>query len=503
MRLKLTMIFIALLFVFGNAGTARATDPDCNSAGQIHGIYYMSCFARNSGETDDTLRIRRAVNAIPSGKLIFNEGDYTVSDTIDLHGNLFIEGTSANTLVNSIPTSSHIRLTVANKAIFKIGEGIFDVVIRDLGLSASSTTGTIGIQGEGAYPAASAHFEFKNLRFTGFNWGIKVRATDSGRNFQFDNVKLDHSLFEGCLVGVYVDSYNSGWQISSIEFVAGTGAYGVWFENVTYSTINSMIGNGAFSGTTPLAESLIYVKEHANLSIQNCVSEGFKNDIKVEGNSPNNPIQLISNFFQDKVEIENASVLSTGNQFGVQVGSAQAPQPVAKGYTRVTSVGDKFCSEGASNCSTGGWVLQNDAVLLFGSYQTKNSTAVPTFMNSYLNIENDLPFESLDKPLLSIIAPTYARALLKLGQSNYNYTLSRSGTNGWLTFEGNQGAPYRGYSFDGPVKLPTYTVTTLPTVLAAGELSYCSNCQAGTSPCAAGTGGGALALSNGSSWVCK
>ena len=44
----------------------------------------MSCFPRQGSETTDDERIQRALDQIPSGKLIFNEGLYTVDNTINI-----------------------------------------------------------------------------------------------------------------------------------------------------------------------------------------------------------------------------------------------------------------------------------------------------------------------------------------------------------------------------------------------------------------------------------
>jgi hypothetical protein len=506
------MIFVALLFVFGNVGTARATDPDCSS-GQIHGIYYMSCFARNTGESDDTGRIGRALGS-GNRKLIFNEGDYYVSSVINLPGNLVLEGTSTG-------TSSRVNLTSSSTALFKIGPGVNGVTIRDINLTASSQSSTIAILGEGGSTnncttndignCSSLHHEFKNIAFTGFGVGIKANALNTGINaglWQFDNVKLDHSSFENCLTGVYINSNNSGWQISGLEFFSPANAYGIYIERGAYITIDSLIGNGTFSGTTPQSEALIFMLRHGTTTIRNIISEGFEYDLKVEGVSLTAPIFLMNSILQDKVDIEGATVVSTANQFGIQYeGTDPTPMPVASEGAQITSIGDKFCTEGFSFCNSADakWDIDTDtdAVLLFSTGQKQNTTAVPSYLTSFMNIESDLENEATTKPLLSIIAPTWDRDLLRLGQANNYYTLSRNVNNGWMRFRGNQAAPYKGYDFDGPVKLPSYTASTLPTVLETGSLTYCSNCQAGTSPCATGTGGGALALSVGSSWVCK
>ncbi len=504
MKLRFTYILVALFLLFGIAGKAYATDPDCDSNGKIHGIYYMSCFARLSGETTDDERIQRAVNAIPSGKLIFNEGLYTVDNTVTLHAYLTLEGTSTNTLAEtSVPTSSNIKM-IGNTAIFELGDTDYDVAIRDLGLSATSRTGTIGILGRGSYPGAGLHFKFSNIRFTNFQFGIKVEAQDTNHEFQFDNVQVDHCVFEYNDTGIYIDSYNSGWQISSLEFVMGAGQVGVDIVRNSYTEINSMIGNGTFSA--PFAHALLRVKEHGNLSINNCVSEGVEFDLKVEGLSLNYPIYLYNNTFQGKVDISTATVYATANQYGLQypnTGNIQSPMPVARNDAQVYSFGEKFCFEGSSGCTTSGWQFKTGGNMIASSDKYKNYWARPSFFDNVLRVNTDDGYNSLDNPLVSIIAPTYGgKALLRLGQTDYHYTLSRNGTNGWLDFKGNQSAPYTGFSFNGPVKLPSYTQSGLPAILENGTMVFCSNCQANNAACS-GSGNGALAVAVNSAWVCK
>jgi hypothetical protein len=525
MRFLIATIFTAFLLVYGLVNTAQAqsVDPACGYTSNFvatRGVYYMSCFLRGNGQTDDTLRIQFAVDFIVSGKLIFDERNYTVTGPINLHSYLILEG--AGTGTTYIPSPSQITLTSSGskttpKGIFKIGESVYDVTIKDLGLQAAPLTNyTYGILGQGAYPAASLNFEFSNLRFTGLTTGIKVQATDSLKSFQFDNVKLEHCTFENCATGIHINSFNSGWQINSIEFYAGAGAVGLYMERGTYTTIDSMIGNGVFTNPAPpavpepLSDSLIILKERASaITIRNCVTEGFINDIKVDGNNLTAPIHLTGNFFQGLVEVKNATLLSTGNQFGITVGNYVAPQPIINGRTQLYSIGDKFCSEGAPNCVTGGYVAQEDAVILFGSSQLKNTTIVPTFMNHYLNIESALANEPLNRPMLSIFTPTsLGRPLLKLGQADLsdaliprNYILSINPNNNWLNFTAQAGQN-TGYKFDGPVKLPSFEAALLPPVIEEGSMVFCRLCLPGSNPCTSG-GAGALAVSIGSAWVCK
>lgn len=506
MTAMMMSIVIMCGFAAGNRALAQGAINCTPPTTGVSRVYYTSCFPRQGGETTDHQRVQRAVNTIPTGKLIFNEGYYVFSDTVVLRPFLILEGTSTSTLAEAgYPSGSHIKMTASNKAIFKIGENIYDVVIRDMGLSASSANGTIGILGEGALPNASLNFEFNNIRFSGFQYGIKVEALDSGHGFQFDNVKVEHCSFEGNSTGIYIDSYNSGWQIHSIEFYMGANQVGIDIVRNSYSDIDSLIGNGTAPGTTPAAV-LTRIKEHGNLRISNSVSEGVEFDLKIEGLWTIYPIHLDNNTFQDKVEVSGATVVATSNQYGLQypaVGLGPSPQPVAKNSSRIYSYGEKFCFDGLSGCATGGWVFQTGAYMVASNNDYGNYWSQPSTFENVIRVNTNDPYNGLDNPLVSIIAPTYGgKALLRLGQTTAYYTLSRNPNNGWLDFKGNQGTPYVGYNFNGPVKLPSYAQSGLPTVLENGSLVFCSDCAANTSPCAGG-GGGTLAISISSQWVCK
>jgi len=481
----------------------------------------MSCFDRSSGETDDTGRIQRAVDAIPSGKLIFNEGSYLVSNTINLDyldSFLVIEGTSTNNLVGSVTTSSHIRMTATNKAIFKIGENVFDVTIRDLGLSADSNTGTVGILAQGTYVSptvatSSLHFEFSNIRFTGFAYGIKAEALDANKQWQFDSVKVSHCEFEGDTTGILVDSTNSGWQISGLEMYIPNAGIGIQINNNSYSTIDSVIGNGPSMG---IGDSLIYIKSHGVMRISNCVAEIVSYDIRVDGPSLAFPIYLESNTFQNQVDVSKATVVSIGNQFGIEnpaQGVSQSPMPKARNGAYITSLSDKFCMNfaepspqppGRVPCVDGDWKFETDAQMLYSTGEFKNTTSRRTFMSNYLAIQTDLYFDPFDQPLLSIFTnlPPNNKPLLRLGQAGYQYTLKMDDATKWLKFEGNQTAPNVGFSFNGPVKLPSYGQSGLPTSTANGSMVFCTDCLPNTTPCQGG-GGGALALSVSGGWSCK
>lgn len=177
--------------------------------------------------------------------------------------------------------------------------------------------------------------------------------------------------------------------------------------------------------------------------------------------------------------------------------------PVARNNSQIYSYGEKFCFEGSSACATSGWQFQTGANMVSSTNNYKNYWSRPSLFENVIQVNTNDPFNPVTNPLVSIIAPTYSdKALLRLGQTNYHYTLTRDSTTGWLDFKGNQSAPYAGYRFNGPVKLPNISQANLPAILENGEMVFCSNCQANNSTCSSG-GSGALAVAVNGAWVCK
>lgn len=141
-------------------------------------------------------------------------------------------------------------------------------------------------------------------------------------------------------------------------------------------TLDLIIGNGPVSGT--MAQALVYVNNHGNLSIRNTVAENFTYDVHLDGDSVygtgrNYPVYLMNNTFMSGVTLKDSTVVSMGNQFGFDQADVSA---IAKGTTQLYSIGDKFCFEGATCESNKGYTLQDDAILLFGTnkYKTEIDT---------------------------------------------------------------------------------------------------------------------------------
>lgn len=574
-----------LVLIFASIGFVICLNTSILGQVCTGNIIYTSCPAYvwssadgylPGGIKNDTPRLQRIIDANPS-KIVFDEAEYNVgtpsgtslSPSLSLKSYRILEGTGRSSYLGTpIHLTSKIVQRTNNQPIFKIGTLVFEVSIRDLALvGGANTTGTIGILAQGNCVAncSSNSFQFSNLKFSGLDQGIFVNATDpaqpnapvpdyDGHQWQFDNVRLDHSSFENCRIGIHVNSHNSGWNISSISFFMPQGAeqgnagittdpatnedttgksYGVFFERSAYSSINLLIGNGPTSAGPDFATALVYVKQHGNLSIQSTVAEGFHDDVIVHGITRNSPINLMNNTFLNGVRINNATVFSSSNQYASFNDPAGAPA-VASGFSQIYSMGDKFCAESNNNtCDEGRSfsTVGNDARVIFSSTQVKNSTQVPSFMKDYVDISRNTypctpgpgiscnPFR--DIPNLSVLADNFSNApLFRLGIRGWNYDFTRSEADGKMNVLGNQNN-YSGYAFktsedtnydgvtdkinqvtinnNGSVTLGSVNFSALSTA-DNGTLIYCSNCQK-TTPCSGG-GNGAIAKRINGSWDC-
>lgn len=504
---------------------------------------------------DDTGRIQRAIDSIYSGEVVFDEPGnrgssppstqiyyYNVTNTLSLHSYITLRGSSKNITVGGTPyPSSLIKFapTSSGKSLFEIGVSANQISFRDLGLIANSSDGTSGFRAVGASGRSIQFIEFRNVTFSGFHYAIEGRDAASGgpTNWQFDNVKMDHSsilvpttteanpTIEQRHAGIFVDSANSGWRIYSSNIDIGKHSVGIYFKRVAYTQIDSLVSTGNLEPPLPdpgtfdeedWAWAAIYVKFHGSLEISNSVSEGVFYDLLVSPDySQTYPINLVSNTFQGNVEVNGSIVNSIGNQFGLvqtygnPVQYYSSPMPVIGNSGFVTSIGDSFCTidiPGGENECLRTWVKNGNGARTLTLGQRFNTVEVPSLIRNYSEVNFPIDYSDSSRPMFSIQTPvTYpVRPLLRLGfkdsSSNYYYDLKRDNQNGYLRLEGNQSEPYRGYSFNGPVALPRYDRSHLPTPQYDGSLIFCEDCD-GSSCSTAGSG--ALAVSDGGTWHCK
>jgi len=488
-RLVLAMLFLVCLWVTG----LGQTNNGC-VGGQRNGITYTDCWVDGG---DDTTRLQSAIN-LAAGKVVFNEVDYEISGALTLHSYRVLEGVAANPY--STYGGAQITQTADNTAIFEIGEGILNVSIRDLALVGDAETeGTIGIKAEGT-DGSSQNFHFSNLSFNNLHKGIYVEANDD--QYQFDNVRLEHSYFGHCDFAVHVNSWNSGWNIESINVDAKEDGIGFYFQKSTYTTINLVIGN-ANTGGSGFGDKLFWIKQHGNMTIQNCVSENFTEDINIDADAHSGQIHLINNHFNGDVTVKNAIVFSMGNSFVYPGGSAV--DAIAKGTAYIYTYGDRFCSY--DNPCADGWEVESST-----SGQIVNEVGI--FKNTMTAPTSIIRDATGALPNFSIMAPTVASgSLLRLGRGSYYYDLTRKEGGGfdagYLEFQGNQSG-YGGYTFKtqgGTVAINYNGSVTYGSVAYSGlgapsngTVVYCSDCQKAT-PCS-GSGSGALAKRVNGSWDC-
>lgn len=534
---RLIIVFLFIGVVFAANGFSRPLSSNCDSIGRINGVFHTSCYpwistdgtlsVNGTTQHNDTARLKFLIEAdTTTGKIFFDEAGYFIDDSIRLKSFRTLIGTGRPSVVTD-PNyyTSRIVQTANGKAVFTIGGSINFVSIRDIALISTvvnpvdangnpvpnTTVGILAQNGlDEATSGQSLDFEFTNLSFYGFDKGIYVNAQAYSTSVQghgangywrFDNVKLDHTRFESCRIGVHINSSNSGWTMKNILAFVPEGpdipvpdqetyqtnpggidssninsvSMVLYLEKISYSKIDEVIGDG----TNNHSSALIYVGQHFNLNIQNTIDEGFRKSIYVYGGDLNNPVNLTNNYFQSPLIIRNSYVVSTANQFMFPTSPTVSPARAVLG-SKIFSLGDKFCFGSLSNQC-------NEAT--DGKYETDGSSQV---IFSSGNFNNTMPF-------------------LRIG-TNYYYDIARNTSTGFLNFTGNQ-AGYSGYTFntngggtvqinyDGSVTYGTKTYSTLGSPVA-GTVIYCSDCQK-TTPCTSGSTTGAIAKRLGSSWDCN
>jgi hypothetical protein len=495
------VVFLLGILIFSSFSLVKAQNQNDCLNGQKNGIYYTNCWA---DAADDTVRLQDAVD-LARGKLIFNEENYEITNPIEIrYSNKILEGLSVNT--SSIFNTTKITQKTSGKSLFFIGSNVYEISIRDLGLAGGNgTTGTIGILAQSTTSVGSAKFQFSNLKFYNFDKGIYVNSSNG--QWQFDNVKLDHSTFEGNRIGIELNAQNSGWSMNNNVFYVPASTfcnstseqeenlktYGIKIIRGAYISMNLMVGNGPVVGSGSQACTFIYIKEHSVLSIQNSANEGFATSLNLDGVDKNYSVSLVNNGFGKDVIIKNSTVVSSGNFYGYSLGISR---PKISGFSDVYSIGDRFCLFGSVYCANSGFSIEGTSTL-YKANVIDDST----------NIANQ------NRSVTSIVTNLDDKNLLELGKevtngsgviTKYTYNLKRD-LNGWLVFQGNQSSPYKGYSFDAPVKLPTKLFVDLSSLLSTagdGAMVFCSNCQQNTSPCGSGTSGALAVVINGQ-WRCK
>lgn len=433
--------------------------------------------AVGDGTTDDTAAVTNAVHYLGSkqgGTLYFSIGDFKITGTINLPPAILIQGamgkaTSTFTNAANPKSPSRILLAAKNTAAFRIGENNENVRFKNIEITATTTVGTIGVEGIGkfteAFGGTTQLISFDNVIFSLLDRGIYVHdVSDSGSFWQFDYVKVESCYFlYNQTAGIYVNLHNSDWNIISSFFflpaanvpAAPAAADGMRFQRIGAVLVQNTFGggNGYDSGQTyAQGGDFIDADETGSMTIINSGSERSNNSI-VYGNTQYtgnfyHSLMLSGSIFGDPILLkQKVRFTSSGNFYGGATVNATDPGVV------IYSTGDRFCYD---------------------------SVTQPVNPCGNLAPGQSPGFQGVGK------------IVFQTGQEADGPTPAINATIG------------NNVDIKGKV---TFSVLTLAQVLAlpapgAGAVVYCSNCNAGTAPCTAG-GSGALAVNNGTQWACK
>lgn len=513
------------------------------------GFYNVKDFGALGNSTDDdTLAIKNTLIYASSkngGTVYFPKGIYKVTSAITLPPGILIQGSMGKPTSWYAPganseSSSQILLagTTSPRSIFRIGENVENVRIKDIELKAISNSNTYGVEGVGNFAANSAArmISFVNVVFSNFDIGIYVHNGNTGQEWQFDFVKVDSCFFSyNRTAGIQIDTYNSDWNISNSFFaqpnkVAGVAADAIYINRAGGVVIESTFSGGGDYATGQIGGDFVEVNGITSLAIIGSASERAARSIvfaeTASVGSRSSLISVSSSVFGDPIELYKAvNYISNGNRYAGQT---------VKAFTsgvKIYSFGDRFCYDIAfanpDNPNPCGVPLplpigqtigfQGNGTIMFQTGQAKEGPsqyngqiipAIPATVGTDTVIKSDSNSDET-KPILKLIAtnvPGQGKTFLEMGQDPFFYRLSRNKDNGFLSFEGTQSTPYKGYIFDSPIKLPSKQLSGIlleaVATVNAGSMLYCTDCLKGSSPCSSG-GAGALAISNGSQWDCK
>ena len=422
----------------------------------VPGIYNLKDFGGiGDGNTDNTIAFKSAMAFIASrggGTLQIPEGDFSVNSTVALPAGLIMQGISGvttlaptNNLVNKNP--SRIRLSGSNRALFRIGECVENVVVKDLELYGATTDNTFGIEGVGAF-ISSQNFYFERVVFQNFNRGFYAHSLPvTSLTWQFDYVKFNHCRFVyNRDAGIYSDVVNSDWKIEGSMFLNPRrtplqNGNSMHFEHAGNILVQDTFGGG-FVGA--LGGTYLDVTDSANITLINCQSEQITASLVYNGaelryaGDYSYPITLINNIF-------DAPIIFKARRTFVSVGNLYGPKTFqADKYLRVYSTGDRFCYDGNT-----------------------------------LGCLNDAAINGFDQ----------ATVIFKTGQP------ADGRVKGSATFFGTD------VQFAAPVQMPSILQNALPAGNPNGSMIYCSNCRRNSTPCQSG-GSGAPAMMVGGQWSC-
>ena len=179
---------------------------------------------------DDQVQIQAAIDALPvinsakSGKIVFLEGMFSISETIQIHGNLMIEGMGIDTTYLKLAANANCDMfsdsaMTSNQLFFSLKEMKID------GNKDYNTAG-IGINlGSGAHYNIDVHFD--HLWINKFSDdAIKMQQKCWG--YLFNNLVIEYN--EGNGITIINTNGNSDFKVHGSKIIANDG-HGIYLED--------------------------------------------------------------------------------------------------------------------------------------------------------------------------------------------------------------------------------------------------------------------------------
>ena len=417
--------------------------------------------AVGDGTSDDTVAFKSAMAVMASnngGTLTVPDGEYIVTSPVALPSGIIIQGTnglhslaSTSDLVRKNP--ARITLKGSNTSLFRVGECVENVSLRDIELYAQSNVGTNGIEAYGAW-VSSQGFNFDRVTFQNFDRGINAYGLpQTNLSWQFDYVKINACRFVyNRDAGLFVNARNTDWKIAGSLFINPKKQPGQNANSMHFERVGMVLIQDTFSGgfANALGGTFINILDSGTTTIIGSQAEAMTAAIVYNGaENPyagdySYPINVINSIFDNPIIFKaRRTFVSSGSLYGPRTFTMDE-------RVRVYSTGDRFCYDGSIlGCTTLGAA---------GAAPTKNN---------------------FDR----------ATVVFMTGQP------SEGSVTGHPTFFGTD------VQFGAGMQLPQMPVNTLPPGRPNGSMMYCTDCRRTTTPCQGG-GSGAPAMRVAGQWSC-
>jgi hypothetical protein len=210
-----------------------------------------------------------------------------------------------------------IKLTGSGNSVFKVGEGEYGIRFRNLLLDGTGTTGKAGILLEGSYPNSSGDLAIENVTIAYFDKGLYYHSLSG--SWQFAQVKISQTVFQGNTVGIWANSLNSEFALESVNFAIpdGASARAIYTNGIGIINIKSSEFAGVNLSSASSGNAVMEIDgAHVQINFFGCQDENINYFLINDASDITGIVNLYGNLIQSLVQINASMVLnSMGNNF--------------------------------------------------------------------------------------------------------------------------------------------------------------------------------------------